>query len=78
MIKIYYTCILFLCFRNILLFFQEHDNLANEIAEQGYRFIRTHLRMKDITWYWEKLLQEYAKLLKYKPKLDNELNLINR
>lgn len=70
--------ILFLYFRDILLFFKEHDNLAKEIAEQGYRFIRTHLRMKDITWYWETLLQEYAKLLKYKPKLDSELNLINR
>lgn len=34
--------------------------------------------MKDVTWYWETLLQEYAKLLKYKPKLDNELIMINR
>ncbi|XP_026821944.1 O-glucosyltransferase rumi homolog [Rhopalosiphum maidis] len=64
--------------KNILLFFKEHDDLAKEISERGYRFIRTHLRMKDITWYWETLLQEYAKLLKYKPKLDNELNLVNR
>jgi len=67
-----------LCFRNILVFFKEHDDLAKEISERGYRFIRTHLRMKDITWYWETLLHEYAKLLKYKPKLDNELNLVNR
>jgi len=34
--------------------------------------------MKDVTWYWETLLLEYAKLLKYKPKLDDELNPINR
>lgn len=68
----------YLCFRNILVFFKEHDDLAKEISERGYRFIRTHLRMKDITWYWETLLHEYAKLLKYKPKVDNELNPVNR
>lgn len=67
-----------LYFRNILLFFKDHDNLAKEIADRGYRFIRTHLRMKDVTWYWETLLHEYAKLLQYKPKVDDELHLINR
>lgn len=63
--------------RNILTFFKEHDDLAKEIAYQGYRFIRTHLRMKDVTWYWETLLIEYAKLLKYKPIPDKELNKLN-
>jgi len=70
--------LLYPCSRNILEFFKEHDDLAKEIADQGYRFIRTHLRMKDVTWYWETLLHEYSKLLQYKPKLDDALNLINR
>lgn len=31
------------------------------------------LKLDDVSCYWEKLLKEYAKLLKYVPKLDKNL-----
>ena len=57
----------------LLKFVSEHDDIAQEIAERGYNFIRNQLRIKDVMCYWEKLLKNYAKLLKYKPSRDKRL-----
>ena len=59
--------------KNILEFFKEHDDLAQEIAENGREFIWHHLRMKDIECYWLKLLKNYARLIKYKVEEDKTL-----
>ncbi|XP_065366244.1 O-glucosyltransferase rumi homolog [Calliphora vicina] len=58
---------------DILEFFEEHDDVAREIANNGYEFIRNHLRMHDIECYWRKLLKNYAKMLKYKIEEDNSM-----
>jgi len=49
------------------------DHEIHTIAENGYKFIKEHLTMDDVTRYWYELLTEYAKLLKYTPTLDPEL-----
>lgn len=59
---------------NILKFFQKHDDLAFEIALNGFNFVWEHLRMEDIECYWRRLLKNYAKLLKY--KVDKDLSMI--
>lgn len=59
--------------RNLLSFVQNHDDVAQDIAERGYQFIWDHLKMSDITCYWLQLLKMYSELLKYKPKLDPTL-----
>ncbi|XP_018571256.1 O-glucosyltransferase rumi homolog [Anoplophora glabripennis] len=50
-----------------------HDDIAREIAENGYNLIWNNLRMKDVSCYWSKLLKRYAKLLTYEPVLDATL-----
>lgn len=57
-------------------FFKEHDTLAEEIAERGFRHIWDNLSDKDVTCYWEKLLKKYAKLLKYDIVRDKNLKRI--
>ncbi|XP_026467331.1 O-glucosyltransferase rumi homolog [Ctenocephalides felis] len=57
----------------LLKFFMENDTLAKNIAQKGFDFVNKHLRMEDIHCYWEKLLQKYAKLLKFEVKLDKKL-----
>ncbi|CAD5110907.1 DgyrCDS269 [Dimorphilus gyrociliatus] len=59
-------------------FVKENDKIAKEIANRGYEFIWNHLRMEDIECYWEKLLKRYAKLLKFKVKLDSSLIRITK
>ncbi|CAD7092462.1 unnamed protein product [Hermetia illucens] len=59
--------------RQVLEFFKEHDELAREIAERGYKFIQKQLKMKDVECYWERLLLEYSKLVRYDVVLDKEL-----
>ncbi|KAM7362283.1 O-glucosyltransferase rumi homolog [Cochliomyia hominivorax] len=58
---------------DILKFFHEHDDLAQEIGNNGYEFIKQHLRMHDIECYWRKLLKNYAKLLKFKVEEDTSM-----
>lgn len=60
-------------YKELLDFVQTHDEIAQEIAKNGYDIIWAHLRMKDVSCYWKKLLKRYAKLLKFKPVLDKHL-----
>ncbi|XP_047136973.1 protein O-glucosyltransferase 1 isoform X1 [Hydra vulgaris] len=52
--------------RDLLQFFNENDHLAKEIANRGQSFVRTNLRMSDVSLYWYNLLKRYAKLSKWK------------
>ncbi|XP_069491806.1 protein O-glucosyltransferase 1 [Ambystoma mexicanum] len=54
--------------RDLLQFVMENDDVAQQISERGRLFITDHLRMEDVSCYWESLLKEYAKLLNYKLK----------
>lgn len=57
-------------------FFQNNDELAEEIADRGFQFIRNHLQMKDVQCYWERLLTEYQKLINFKIQPDKDLKEI--
>lgn len=54
-------------------FFRKHDQLAQEIANRGYKQIWNHLRMEDVECYWKRLLRRYAKLFMYGVRRDEEL-----
>lgn len=45
-------------------------------CHRGKEFIVEHLRMQDVSCYWEKLLTEYSHLLTYKPKRKSAYNQI--
>ncbi|KAK2856774.1 hypothetical protein Q5P01_005509 [Channa striata] len=62
--------------RELLQFVKENDAIAQEIATRGKEFILEHLRMEDVSCYWERLLTEFSQLLTYKPKRRNNYNLI--
>ncbi|XP_019967883.2 protein O-glucosyltransferase 1 [Paralichthys olivaceus] len=62
--------------RELLQFVQENDAIAQEIASRGKEFILNHLRMQDVSCYWEKLLTEFSRLLTYKPKRRTDYNQI--
>ncbi|XP_041936970.1 protein O-glucosyltransferase 1 isoform X1 [Alosa sapidissima] len=53
--------------RDLLQFVKENDNVAEVIAKRGERFILDHLRMADVSCYWENLLSQFAQLLQYRP-----------
>lgn len=59
--------------RELIEFAMHYDDIAKEIAENGYNMIWNHLRMKDVVCYWRKLLKKYASLLTYKPSKDKTL-----
>jgi protein glucosyltransferase len=59
--------------RKLLEFVSHHDGIAREIAERGHYLIASHLKMKDVSCYWKKLLKRYAKLLRFKPEHDKSL-----
>ncbi|KAM4602276.1 protein O-glucosyltransferase 1 [Polymixia lowei] len=62
--------------RELLQFVKENDAVAQEIAQRGQKFILDHLRMEDVSCYWERLLAEFSRLLKYKPKRRSSYNQI--
>uniref|UniRef100_A0A8D0AWE2 Protein O-glucosyltransferase 1 n=1 Tax=Sander lucioperca TaxID=283035 RepID=A0A8D0AWE2_SANLU len=62
--------------RELLQFVNENDAIAEEIAMRGKEFILDHLRMQDVSCYWERLLTEFSHLLTYKPKRKNNFNQI--
>ncbi|XP_075222142.1 O-glucosyltransferase rumi homolog [Lycorma delicatula] len=59
-------------------FFNEHDDVAQEIATRGREFILKHLRMSDVKCYWEMLLKQYSEILTFKPELDSGLIKISK
>jgi len=56
------SCILY---SYLLEFVKENDDLAQNIANEGFQFIKNNLRMKDVKCYWKELLMKYSQLLKY-------------
>ncbi|XP_027147468.1 protein O-glucosyltransferase 1 isoform X2 [Larimichthys crocea] len=62
--------------RELLQFVKENDAIAQEIATRGKEFILNHLRMQDISCYWERLLTEFSQLLTYKPKRKSDYSQI--
>ncbi|KAM9334410.1 protein O-glucosyltransferase 1 [Symphorus nematophorus] len=62
--------------RELLQFVKDNDAIAQEIATRGKEFILDHLRMQDVSCYWERLLTEFSQLLTYKPKRKNNYNQI--
>lgn len=63
--------------KDLIEFAIENDKIVNDISKRGRDFIVEHLRMQDIACYWQELLTEYTKLLKFKPKLNKQLKKIN-
>ncbi len=63
--------------KNLIEFAIENDKIVNDISKRGRDFIVEHLRMQDIACYWQELLTEYTKLLKFEPKLNKQLKKIN-
>lgn len=59
--------------QELLEFAKENDKVVKKIAERGRYHVWHHLRMKDVTCYWKKLLLRYSKLLNYKPQRDKNL-----
>jgi len=53
---------------NMIQFANENDEIAYRIAERGFHFIKTNLKMRHITCYWKRLLERYSELIKYKVK----------
>ncbi|KAJ8246691.1 hypothetical protein GJAV_G00254330 [Gymnothorax javanicus] len=64
--------------RELLQFVKENDDVAQEVARRGQDFIMEHLRMEDVSCYWEKLLTDFGRLLKYRPKRRPEYSQITR
>ncbi|XP_025108187.1 protein O-glucosyltransferase 1-like [Pomacea canaliculata] len=62
--------------RDLIQFAVDNDAVAREIAERGRNFIWHHLRMEDVSCYWEHLLKRYAKLIKHKVKKNKQFKHI--
>lgn len=62
--------------REMIEFAQAHDDVAKEIAENGYNFVWNNLGMGQVVCYWRRQLRRYAKLLRYKPVRDEGLMAI--
>ncbi|CAF0709792.1 unnamed protein product [Brachionus calyciflorus] len=62
--------------KELLEFAKENDKIVKEIALRGKNFVIDHLRMEDIYCYWEELIKEYTKLLKFTPKLNKKFERI--
>ncbi|CAG0924475.1 unnamed protein product [Notodromas monacha] len=56
--------------REVLEFLKRNDDLAKEIASNGYDFIAKHLKFSDVSCYWKELLTRYGKLLTFDPKVE--------
>lgn len=60
----------------LLNFVRDNPQVAEEIADRGFRAVRDHLRMKDVRCYWRKLLKTYGRLIRYPVVRDRSLKLI--
>ncbi|CAL8406791.1 unnamed protein product [Arctogadus glacialis] len=54
--------------RELLQFVKHHDAIAQDIALRGRQFILEHLKMEDVSCYWEQLLSQFGRLLQYRPQ----------
>lgn len=63
--------------KELLIYFKQNDELANEIANRGFQHIWNHLTDKDVKCYWRKLLKKYASLLKYNVVKDHDMKIIS-
>ncbi|KAI1301540.1 O-glucosyltransferase rumi -like protein [Halotydeus destructor] len=54
-------------------FLRDNDDVAKEVAEKGFELIINHLTMDSVSCYWQQLLQEYTKLLNYRPSLAEQV-----
>lgn len=59
--------------KELIEFFREHDDVAQEIASRGREFILKHLKLSHVKCYWKMLLEQYSDLLSYKPQFDKSL-----
>lgn len=57
----------------LIRFARANDDLVAEIAARGHAFVWNHLKMSDVECYWQYLLTEYGKLLRFKPVRDQHL-----
>ncbi|XP_015110359.1 O-glucosyltransferase rumi homolog [Diachasma alloeum] len=64
--------------KKLISFARDNDEISKKIAQRGRDFVWKKLRMSDVTCYWKRLLQEYSKLLKHKPRLREELIKLNK
>ncbi|XP_028288558.1 protein O-glucosyltransferase 1 [Parambassis ranga] len=62
--------------RELLQFVKENDAIAQKIATRGKEFILEHLRMTDVSCYWERLLTKFSQLLTYKPQKKHNYNQV--
>ena len=52
----------------LLEFLLENDDISSHIAKRGYDFVRKHLTMDCIQYYWNVLLNKYSqRLIQYRP-----------
>lgn len=54
--------------KHVVLFLQNHPQVAKTIADNGHTFIDQHLRMQDVENYWFSLLEKYATMLRFVPE----------
>lgn len=57
----------------VIEFLRANDDVARQIADDGFAFVSNHLTMDSVTCYWQHLLNKYHKLLAFKPELDRTL-----
>ena len=57
-------------------FARDNPEISTKIAEKGAKFIEDHLRLSDVSCYWDKLLRSYSELIKYKVTRDPRLNIV--
>ena len=64
---------------DLMEFLKAHDDIAKSIAAAGQKFIRNHLRMKDVENYWRELLTQYTPKLSFKPIVDkSKMRIVQR
>lgn len=59
--------------KKIVQYFKDHDELAEKIADRGFRHIWDNLTDENVKCYWRRLLMKYSKLIKYDVVKDRKL-----
>ncbi|XP_014258469.1 O-glucosyltransferase rumi homolog [Cimex lectularius] len=60
-------------YKKLLLFVKHEEEIAKQIAERGYNFVKNNLKITEVICYWKKLLLAYSALLTFSPVLDDTL-----